>query len=183
MATITREDLQRFHGAYFRPNNTTVVVVGDVNEAAVVAAVTKHFGMWQRGPVPAPPSVPAAPPRATTIYLLDRPGAQQTYAFVGTLGPDRASPDFAALEILAPILGASSGNRLAQNLRERHSYMYTGTPAAVTWRRGRTPSVIGGSAAVSTAKTDSALIEWLGELRGVVERQPTSRRWCWRVVR
>ena len=43
---------QRFHGAYFRPNNTTVVVVGDVNEAEVVAAVTKRFGMWERGPVP-----------------------------------------------------------------------------------------------------------------------------------
>jgi predicted Zn-dependent peptidase len=97
------------------------------------------------------------------------------YAFVGTLGPDRASPDFAALEVLAPILGASSGSRLAQNLRERHSYMYSGTPAAVTWRRGTTPSVIGGSAAVSTAKTDSALIEWLGELRGAVQRQPTEQ--------
>jgi zinc protease len=175
MAPITREDLQRFHGAYFRPNNTTVVVVGDVREAEVVAAVTKRFGMWERGTVPARPSGPAPPPRATTIYLLDRPGAQQSYAFVGTLGPDRASPDFAALEVLAPILGASSGSRLAQNLRERHSYMYSGTPAAVTWRRGSTPSVIGGSAAVSTAKTDSALIEWLGELRGAVQRQPTEQ--------
>jgi predicted Zn-dependent peptidase len=119
--------------------------------------------------------VSAGPPRATTIYLLDRPGAQQSYAFVGTLGPDRAAPDFAALEVLAPILGASSGSRLAQNLRERHSYMYSGTPAAVTWRRGTTPSVIGGSAAVGTAKTDSALIEWLGELRGAVQRQPTEQ--------
>ena len=53
--------------------------------------------------------------------------------------------------------------------------MYSGTPAAVTWRRGTTPSVIGGSAAVSTAKTDSALIEWLGELRGAVQRQPTEQ--------
>ena len=175
MATITREDVQHFHSQYFRPNNTTVVVVGDVREAEVMAALTKRFGMWERGPVPARPSAPAPPRRATTIYLLDRPGAQQSYAFVGTLGPDRASPDFAALEVLAPILGASTGSRLAQNLRERHSYMYSGTPAAVTWRRGGTPSVIGGSAAVNTAKTDSALIEWLSELRGAVQRQPTEQ--------
>jgi predicted Zn-dependent peptidase len=45
----------------------------------------------------------------------------------------------------------------------------------VTWRRGSTPAVIGGSAAVSTVKTDSALIEWLGELRGAVERPPTEQ--------
>ena len=35
--------------------------------------------------------------------------------------------------------------------------------------------MIGGSAAVSTAKTDSALIEWLGELRGMVQRPPTEQ--------
>lgn len=173
MAPITREDLQRFHSAYFRPNNTTIVVVGDVREPDVVAAVTKSFGMWERGALPSAPATPPVPARATTIYLLDRPGAQQSYVFVGTLGPDRASPDFASLEVMAPILGASSGSRLTQNLRERHSYMYAGTPAAVTWRRGSTPAVIGGSAAVATAKTDSALIEWLGELRGAAQRQPT----------
>jgi predicted Zn-dependent peptidase len=74
---------------------------------------------------------------------------------------------------MAPILGASLGSRLYENLRERHSYMYSGTTAAVTWRRGATPSVIGGSAAVNPAKVDSALIEWLGELRGIRQRLPT----------
>jgi zinc protease len=126
MAPITREDLQHFHSAYFRPNNTTIVVVGDVREAPALAAVRKVFGMWERGAVPSPPATPAPPPRSTTIYLLDRPAAQQSYVFVGTLGPDRASADFAALEVIAPILGASSGSRLTQNLRERHSYMYSG---------------------------------------------------------
>ena len=175
MAPITREDLQHFHSAYFRPNNTTIVVVGDVGEAQALAAVTKAFGMWERGGVPSPPVTPALPPRSTTIYLLDRAGAQQSYVFVGTLGPERASADFAALEVIAPILGASSGSRLTQNLRERHSYMYSGTPAAVTWRRGSAPAVIGGSAALATAKTDSALIEWLGELRGAVQRPPSDQ--------
>jgi predicted Zn-dependent peptidase len=118
---------------------------------------------------------PIPPPRPTTIYLLDRPGAQQSYVFLGTLGPIRTSPDFAALEVMAPILGASTGSRLAQNLRERHAYMYSGTPAAVTWRRRDVPAVIGGSAAVSTVKTDSALIEWLAELRGAFERPPTEQ--------
>jgi zinc protease len=173
MAPITREDLQHFHETFFRPNNTTIVIVGDVREADVVAAVTKSFGDWQRGNIPTVPVSPVPPLQPTTIYLLDRPGVQQSYIAVGTLGPDRASPDFAALEVMAPILGASGGSRLYQNLRERHSYMYSGTPAALTWRGGPTPAVIGGSAAISTAKTDSALVEWLAELRGIVQRPPT----------
>ena len=57
---------------------------------------------------------PAGP---TTIYLLDRPTFQQTLIYAGTLGPDRSSSDFAALEMMAPILGATPASRLQQNLR------------------------------------------------------------------
>ena len=174
MATITREDLQRFHSAYFRPNNTTIVVVGDVRESDAAAAIAKNFGAWERGALPTAQAVPAPPARATTIYLLDRPGAQQSYLAVGTLGPDRTSPDIAALEVMASVLGASSGSRINQNLRDRHSYMYSGTPAAVTWRKGSAQLEIGGSAAVNATKTDSALIEWLGELRDIVRRPPSA---------
>jgi zinc protease len=175
MASITRDELQQFHGSHFRPNNTTIVVVGDVRPVDVSAAIARHFGAWQRGPAAVPPAMPPPPSMSTTIYLLDRPGVQQSYVFVGTLGPDRSSPDFAALEVMAPILGGSSGSRLYDNLRQRHSYMYSGTPATVNWRREPLPSVIGGSAAVATAKTDSALIEWLGELRAIRDREPTER--------
>ena len=175
MASITRDDLQHFHDAYFRPNNTTIIVVGDVREPDVMSTVARHFGGWQRGDIPAGSAALSPAPQPTTIYLLDRPGVQQTYVAVGTLGPARSSPDFAALEVMAPILGASLGSRLYENLRERHSYMYSGTPAAVTWRRDLMPSVIGGSAAVNSVKTDSALIEWIAELRGIRERPPTEQ--------
>ena len=86
----------------------------------------------------------------------------------------RNSNDFAALEAMAPILGSSVSSRLLTNLRERHAFIYAGTPFAVVWRRSGFPSLIGGSAAVATAKTDSALIEWLDELRGMARRAPTA---------
>jgi zinc protease len=175
MAPITREELQQFHTTFFRPNNSTIVVVGDVRPADAESAIAKSFGAWTRGTVPPAPVASRRPLQPTTIYLLDRPGATQSYIAIGTLGPPRSSPDFAALEVMAPILGASGGSRLYQNLRERHAYMYSGTPAAVTWRREPTPAVIGGSAAVSTTKTDSALIEWLSELRGIRDRPPTEQ--------
>jgi len=173
MSRITRDDLVQFHSIYYRPNMTTLVVVGDVRAADVIAQASKTFGSWR----PAEAPMWRAPGHAlspTTIYLIDRPGAQQSTVFVGTLGPERNSPDEAALETMAPILGASGGSRLYENLRERHGYMYVGTPAAVTWLRRFIPSIIGGSAAVAAAKTDSALIEWLAELRGMGQRAPTA---------
>ena len=202
MAGITREDLQHLHATFFRPitsaparawpwrsraarqnaiariaaatNNTTIVVVGDVDEHSVTSAIAKAFGPWQRGTASRGERSDVIPESPTTLYLLDTPGAQQSYVFVGNLGPGRLAEDAPALEVMAPILGASGGSRLYDNLRERHSYMYSGTPATVAWR---TPflSVIGGSAAVATAKTDSALIEWLGELRRIREVEPSER--------
>jgi zinc protease len=176
MKAIMRDDLAHFHSTYYRPNNTTLVVVGDVRPTNIVALASKIFGSWPSlpGGVPSPnnPVLHAGP---TTMYLLDRPGVQQSYVFVGTVGPERNSPDFAALETMAPILGASAGSRLYDNLRGRHGYMYSGTPATVAWPYRRMPSIIGGSAAVAAPKTDSALVEWLQELRGMGERAPTEQ--------
>ena len=74
---------------------------------------------------------------------------------------------------MAPVFGSTPSSRLQQNLRERHSYIYTGTPGVVTWRRSPAPSIIGGAATMRAEKTDSALIEWLREIRGIRERVPT----------
>jgi predicted Zn-dependent peptidase len=172
---ITRDDITRFYRTYYRPEATTLVVVGDVRVSEVIALASKTFGSWR--PTGEPPSLQAPehalPP--TTIYLVDRPAAQQSYVFVGTLGPPRTSADFAALETMAPILGSSVSSRLLANLRERHAFIYAGQPLGVVWRRNNFPSLIGGSAAVAMAKTDSALIEWLKELGGMAERPPNGQ--------
>lgn len=169
---VGREDIVRFHSTYYIPNRTTLVVVGDVRAADVIALVSRSFAGWRSRELP-PVITPQHSAAATKIYILDRPNAQQSYVFVGTLGPSRSLKDFAALEAMAPILGASVSSRLLDNLRERHAFIYAGQPLAVVWRRSGFPSLIGGSVAAATAKTDSALIEWLGELRGMAHRPPT----------
>ena len=173
IASITRAEVQRYYQAYYQPVRTTLVIVGDVRPADAFALALKNFGSW-RTPAEVPLlAIPAHTVSPTTIYLIDRPGAQQSYVFVGGLGPARSSNDFAALEAMAPILGSSVSSRLLDNLRERHGFVYAGTPFAVVWRRDPFPSLLGGSAAVASAKIDSALIAWLGELRGMAERPPT----------
>lgn len=175
ISSITRDDVRRFHETYFRPNNTTLVVVGDVQPAHVMQMARAAFGDWTRASVPTTraPSVPA--PAPTTVYLIDRPGAPQTYTILGALGPTRATRDYAALQVLTPILGASPGSRLVQDLRERHSYIYSANLFAIAWRPAPLPSLLYGSAALSAAKTDSALMAWLSDIRGMREQAPTEQ--------
>jgi zinc protease len=173
IASITRDDVQRFYDAWFHPATTTVIVVGDVTPAAAIAEVRKHFGTWRGGNAPAAAAPAPFVARPTTIYLVDQPGAKQTQIVVGTVGPRRDSPDAAALDVMSYVLGRGPASRIYQSLRERHSYMYSGLPLGMTWRRVPALSLISGMVPVNPAKSDSALIEWVGELRGMRDRPPT----------
>ena len=79
VAAITRDDLAKFHSTWFKPNNATLVVVGDTTLAEIRPKLEALFARWQRGDVPkkALPSVtlPAKP----RVFLIDRPGARAVH--------------------------------------------------------------------------------------------------------
>src|SRR5262249_17336585 len=86
----TRDDLIADHKAYFAPGHAIITVAGDVDPAAVKATIEKVLGGWTAtGPAPsfAYPAMPA--PKATTVYLVDKPGAAQSSFRMGLAGPAR----------------------------------------------------------------------------------------------
>jgi zinc protease len=75
---MTVADLQSFYASNFAPNNATLIVVGDVTPAMVEQKISKLFGSWPKGNV-APFTFTDAPKAgATTVYLIDKPGAAQS---------------------------------------------------------------------------------------------------------
>jgi zinc protease len=163
-AALTREAVTTFYRTFYRPNAARILVVGDVTLAEARRLVAERFGAWSRAGLPAPPHsvAPASGPR--TIYLVDKPGAAQSVFRIGEVAADRATPDYFALEVLNTILGGSFTSRLNQNLRETHGYTY-GAGSQFDMRRMAGPFVAVSS--VVTAKTDSALIEFMRELRRI----------------
>jgi predicted Zn-dependent peptidase len=170
IASISREDLQRFYGTYYRPNNATLLVVGDVKPDDVERRAQALFGGWARAEVPA---VPAGTPRTAkgaTLILVDKPGAAQSSFRLGGIGAPRTTSDYFALQVLNTILGGSFTSRLNQNLRETHGYTY-GAGSGFSMRRAAGPFTA--SAEVVSAKTDSALIEFTKELRAIRDTVPS----------
>lgn len=167
--SITTADLQSYYQANFRPNNATLIIVGDVNPAQIEAKINNLFGSWQRGDVPALNY--GEPPKAstTTIYLIDKPGAAQSSFRIGAVGVPRSTKDYFALTVMNTILGGSFTSRLNQNLRETRGYTY-GAGSRFDMRRAAGPFLA--SAEIVTAKSDSALIEFMKELKRIREAVP-----------
>lgn len=169
LAAITRADLQSFYDTYYRPNNATLLVVGDVRPDDVERRAQALFGGWTRADVPAPTNTTAQTPKATTLVLIDKPGAAQSSFRLGGIGAPRSTKDYFALQVLNTILGGSFTSRLNQNLRETKGYTY-GAGSGFSMRRQ--PGPFTASAEVVSAKSDSALIEFMKELRAIRDTVP-----------
>ncbi len=166
---IQQADVRRFYDTYFRPNNATLLVVGDVKPDDMERRVRALFGGWQRGTVPAANYGQPAPAKATTIYLVDKPGAAQSSFRIGGVGVARNTPDYFPLTVMNTALGGSFTSRLNQNLRETKGYTY-GASSGFGMRR--TPGPFMASAEIVAAKTDSALIEFMKEIRAIRDTIP-----------
>ena len=160
-ATLDSARVRAFYDATFSPANGTMIVAGDVTLAEAKAAIERRFGAWRgRSTAAASATVPAPVDRATTVFLVDKPGAAQSIIFIGSAGVERSSPDFAAIEVMNTLLGGSFSSRLNSNLRETRGYTY-GARSGFTYRPIPGPFVA--SSAVRTNVTDSSLIEFFKE--------------------
>ncbi|HEX2454548.1 MAG TPA: pitrilysin family protein [Vicinamibacterales bacterium] len=123
IASITRDDLLKFHKTWFGANNAILAIVGDVSPEEAFAGAERAFGDWQR--TPSTPPKPADPPPATRrVIVIDRPGAVQTEIRVGNIGLPRKHPDYLALDLAIKILGGEGGNRLHRVLRSERGLTY-----------------------------------------------------------
>ena len=162
---ITRADMQRFYSTHYRPNNATLIVVGDVDVNDIMTRANRIFGGWQRGTIP-PSRVTAAKPSsgATTVFLIDKPGAPQSSFRIGSIGVSRANQDYFPLIVMNTILGGSFTSRLNNNLRETKGYTY-GAGSNFDMRQAEGP--FRAAAEIVAEKSDSALTEFFKELRNI----------------
>jgi zinc protease len=160
------EDIRRYHATHYRPNNASLVVAGDFDEARLQAQLEAALGSWSPRPIPAPVTTPGLP-RAPRLVLVDRPGAPQSVVRLVSRGTDRLSPDRPALSMLNAVLGGSFTSRLNFNLREQKGYTYGAGSSFSFLRR---PGSFAARAAVFTEVTSDAVTQFLVELRGVRER-------------
>jgi zinc protease len=161
LSGLTRDDVESFYQTYYRPNNATLVVVGDVTMPSLLPHLVRSFTDWKRAEIPPERDVPVPQAGTRKIVLVDKPGAPQSEIRIGYPALERSTPDYFPVSLMNLVLGGQFSSRLNSNIRERRGFSY-GVRSAFQFTRLPGPFVASGG--VQSAKTDSALGEFIREI-------------------
>jgi zinc protease len=125
LQAIDRAKIDAFHKSHYRPNNAFVLIVGDVNPDAAIAAVEKSFGAWARGDVPKPTFTAAPSVSGRHVYFVQRPNSIQSSISVGNLAIKRGDPRWFELALANTVFGGAFNSRIVRNIREEKGYTYS----------------------------------------------------------
>ena len=172
VARITLDDVRTFYKHHYVPNNSSVVIAGDIETPAALKLVEKTFAGWERGHEAPRPVVTPQRVDSSRVYIIDRPQAVQSEIRIGHIGVARSTDDYFALSVMNALLGGVFNSRINLNLREKHGYTY-GARSTFAFRRQAGPFVV--AAPVRNEVTRQSVEEVLSELRrirtGDVEKQ------------
>ena len=168
---ITREEVVKFHQVWFRPNNATLVVVGDTTLAEITPKLEKAFASWKKGEVPVKNMAPVELPQKSVVYLVDKPNAGQSIIFAGNVSAPPNAAEEIAVHAMNDALGGNFSARLNMNLREDKHWAY-GAGSLLWSARAQRPFIA--YAPVQTDKTRESLAEINKELRGLLSDRPVS---------
>jgi zinc protease len=166
---ISRDDLEKFWKQNYFPDDTALVVTGNITLAALKPLLEKQFGAWKQGRSAAG-AMSSPETTDAKVILVDRPGAPQTTLVCFSMGLARSTPDYAPVEVMNTDLGGLFSSRINMNLREAHGYTY-GAFSFFRFHRAPGPFIAG--ADVRTDATAPATAELFKELRRMRDTQMT----------
>jgi zinc protease len=170
--SLVTDDLKQFHADWFKPNNATLVVVGDVTMDELKPLLERQFRNWAPGDAPTKNIADVSHKDESTIYLVDRPDSEQSFIFAGHVAPPKNSDNEIAIEAMNEVLGGSFVARINMNLREDKHWAYRADSLIID-AQGQRLFVV--SAPVQTDKTSESMAEIykeVSQIRG--DRPPTA---------
>ena len=171
------EDVQQFHLQTYRPENSTLIVVGAESNSTLLAIAERTFGQWQqRNPSSIKRRRPPDSHNLTStvrLAVVPRDQAPQSHVRIGQLSAKRNSPDYPAIVVMNRILGGDFVSRINLNLREDKGYTY-GARTGFDWRCGPAPFSL--EVAVDSRVTVDAIQESIFELSAIRGSRPTTNK-------
>jgi zinc protease len=126
ISDLSLDDVKAHFSSVYRPDMTTIVVIGDVTPEEAQTTIAKYFGGWTAtGPKPNTllPGVPLS--KASAAVVPDASRVQDDTSLVETVNLKRTDPDYYAFELGDHVLGGGFyATRLYHDLRQVAGYVY-----------------------------------------------------------
>ena len=123
---LSRGDVRDFYERWYRPNDTILVLVGDVNTADALIRLREAFAAWR--PRADAVAVRASAPTQVTarrVLLVDKADSTQTQIRFGSIAIPRSHPDYLPATVANTILGGGFTSQLIEELRIKRSLTYS----------------------------------------------------------
>ena len=173
IAALQRDDLVAHYNTWMRPDNATLLIVGDTTLAEITPMLEAELGGW-RAPEASKPVKQldtVAQPSSPRVFLLDRPDTPQAIILAGHVIPGIKQVNNPAVELVNTVLGGSFTSRINMNLREDKGWSY-GARSLVLDTNAQRPFLV--YAPVQTDKTGDSIAEIKQELAGFLGGNPPS---------
>jgi predicted Zn-dependent peptidase len=164
LAAISHDDVLEYYEQQLGGDRLIIAVTGDFDATAMIARLGTAFGGWRPAAAALPEVAPAAPQDGRRVLLVDKPGATQTYFWLGNVGIPRDYDNRAALDIANTLFGGRYTSMLNIELRMKSGLTY-GARSQLT--RASQPGSIAITSFTPTESTFKAIdmaLEVLGRL-------------------
>ncbi len=121
---LNQRALVSFYNRYYRPNNSLLVLTGNLNLQTATRKVSRYFSAWRRKKLENPSFPPLKPYDKEKICLIDLPEAKDSTIYLGNIVSPLSGQDVFPFMVLNQVLGGTHTSRLFMNLRESKGYAY-----------------------------------------------------------
>jgi len=169
---MKRKHIVDFYKEWFKANNATLIVVGDTTLKEITPKLEKLFKGWKKGELKKKNIEKVKLPEKPVVYIMDRPGSQQSIVIAGHVTLPSANKNEIAIQTLNNILGGGFISRLNLNIREDKHWSY-GANSFLLGARGNRPFIVYSS--VQSDKTAETMVEFAKELKDIMKKRPVTK--------
>ena len=169
---MSKGDMVKFYEDWIRPNNATLVIVGDVEMKDLKAKLESRFKSWKKKSVPKKNLATVKPAKGKTLYLMNRPESQQSIILGGYITEPYGGVNEITREAMNNVLGGEFTSRINMNLREDKHWAY-GAFNIIFQAKGQRPLLA--YAPVQTDKTSESVAELMKEFEQFIGDKPVTK--------
>jgi len=124
---LSLDDVKSYYKNVFRPDMTTIVIIGRITPEEAFRVIAGRFGAWQAAGPKSELDLPAVPPNKFSTQVVPDPSRVQDRVMIAQVGDlTRKSPDYYPMQVGMDVLsGGFFASRFFRDLREESGLVYT----------------------------------------------------------